>query len=201
MAEDGAKQTLLELGIEDDAKITEQVFTSAKDWATKRSAELVGKSWGEDGNLVDNPDAEMAITDATRDDIREAVAQALEDGDSAAELGETIEGLGAFSEARAEMIARTEIIRAHGQGQLAAMRDSGVVERKAWSTAEDDDVSEECEANADQGGIDLDDAFDSGDDAPPAHPNCRCALVAYFPEEREEDEDEQPNEGEDSEED
>ena len=148
---------------------------------------------------MDNPDAEMAITDATRDDIREAVAQALEDGDSAAELADTIRDLGAFSEARAMLIARSEIVRSHGQGQLAAMRASGVVERKAWSTAEDDDVSEECEANADEGDIALEDDFQSGDDAPPAHPNCRCVCVAVIAEPEDEDEEEEPDEGEDAE--
>jgi SPP1 gp7 family putative phage head morphogenesis protein len=182
VAQDGARRTLAVLGIEDDEAILEQTFTTAVDWARARAAELVGKSWDEDGNLVDNPDADMAITDSIREDIRDAVAQALEDGDSAAELGETIEGLAGFSEDRALLIARTEIIRAHGQGQLAAMRESGVVEQKAWTTANDDDVSEECEANEEQGAIDLEDDFESGDDAPPAHPNCRCALIAVIPE-------------------
>ena len=48
---------------------------------------------------------------------------------------------------------------------------------KEWTTAEDDLVSEDCEANGDQGPIGIDEAFDSGDDAPPAHPQCRCVLV------------------------
>ena len=171
VSSDGAKRALALLGVEDDESITSQVFTDAVEWARARSAELVGKSWDEDGALVDNPDASMAISDATRDDLREAVAKALEDGDSAAELAERIEGLGAFGEDRALTIARTEIIRANANGQMAAMRGSGVVKLKAWSTATED-VCDDCLENEDAGDIDIDDDFPSGDDCPPAHPSC-----------------------------
>lgn len=39
-------------------------------------------------------------------------------------------------------------------------------------------VVSNCDDNADAGALELGDAFPSGDDAPPAHPNCECALVA-----------------------
>jgi len=178
VARAGAKQALAKLGI-DDEDITSQTFTKAVDWARARAAELVGKSWDDDGELIDNPDAEMAITDTMRDDIREAVADAIEAGDSAAELSDTIEGLSAFSEARADMIARSEVVRSHASGQMTAMRESGVVKQKAWSTA-GEDVCDECQDNEDEGPIDIDDDFPSGDDAPIAHPLCRCSVVAYF---------------------
>ena len=35
---------------------------------------------------------------------------------------------------------------------------------------------DDCEDNADDGAIDLDDDFTSGADAPPEHPNCQCSL-------------------------
>jgi len=170
IARSGAQQALTKLRITDD-DITNQTFDAAVEWAKARAAELVGKSWDEDGNLVDNPDAEMAITDTLRDEIRSAVADGIEDGASAADLAETIDGLSGFGADRAELIARTEIIRAHGQGQLAAFRASGVVEQKAWSTA-GEDVCDDCQDNEDAGAIDLDDDFPSGDDAPPGHPMC-----------------------------
>lgn len=180
MASGSGKKALALLGVADDQSITSQVHTKAAEWAKARSAELVGRQWDDDDNLVANDNAEMTITETMRDDIRDAVADAIESGDSAADLSDTIEGLGSFSEERATMIARTELIRANNAGSLAAMRESGVVEKKEWTTAEDDDVSEDCEGNSDQGAIDLDDTFESGDDAPPAHPNCRCALVAHI---------------------
>jgi hypothetical protein len=196
VAKDGAKRTLAILGIEDDDAITEQTFDAAVEWAKARAAELVGKSWDKDGNLVDNPDAEMAIDSETRDAVRDAVADAIENGDSAAELGERIEGLGAFSQERALLIARTECIRANSNGQLAALKGSGVVDKKGWSVSGEESVCDVCQANEDQGGIDLDDAFDSGDDCPPSHPNCLCALTAAFDEDEEEQEDEEDQDDE-----
>ena len=46
-----------------------------------------------------------------------------------------------------------------------------------------DDACDECVANAEQGAIGLEDEFLSGDDAPPAHPNCRCDVLPVLIEE------------------
>jgi hypothetical protein len=46
--------------------------------------------------------------------------------------------------------------------------------QKQWITS--DDPCPQCEENAAQGWIDADETFDSGDDEPPAHPNCECGL-------------------------
>jgi hypothetical protein len=40
----------------------------------------------------------------------------------------------------------------------------------------DDDVEEICQDNEDEGPIPIGETFSSGDDAPPAHNNCRCWL-------------------------
>jgi hypothetical protein len=81
---------------------------------------------------------------------------------------------------RATTIATYEIGNAYTQGTLGAaedMRDrAGIDMEKGWLTAGDDDVSDDCQENEDAGWIDLDEDFPSGDDAPLAHPNCRCAL-------------------------
>jgi SPP1 gp7 family putative phage head morphogenesis protein len=175
---DGAQRALASLGV-DDQDITTQVFQEAADYATTRAAEMVGMKYDAAGNLVSNPDSVFAISDTTRDDIKSAVADAIENGTPAADLADTISGLGAFSDARAMMIARTELISANNKGHMSAFKASGVVQYKAWSTAGDDDVDEEiCAPNEEQGPIPLDDDFDSGDSEPPGHPNCRCTLVA-----------------------
>lgn len=194
VAKDGSEKALALLGVDDEG-ILEQTYTAARDWATARSAELVGKSWDEDGNLVDNPDADMAITDSLRDELRAAVSSAVDEGLSAADLADQIEEISGFSADRAMMIARTEIIRANNEGHLAAFKSSGVVSKKEWSTSEDGDTCEDCEGNSDDGEIDLDDEFSSGDDAAPAHPNCRCTITAVV----DEDVEEEQSEDEDSE--
>lgn len=49
---------------------------------------------------------------------------------------------------------------------------------KRWSTVGDARVSTEiCAPNEAQGWIDIDRAFQSGDDHTPGHPNCRCSVI------------------------
>lgn len=196
VALDGAKRALVELGVTDKG-ITEQVYADAVAWARDRAAELVGMRYNAAGDLVENPSADMAITSEVRDSIRAAVTDALEQGLPADELAESIQDLAEFSADRATAIARTEIIRANNQGHLNAFKGSGVVHEKEWSTAEDGDVCDECTDNEADGPIGLDDAFSSGDDAAPAHPNCRCTIVAVVEQKDEEEGDE--DQGEESE--
>ncbi len=78
---------------------------------------------------------------------------------------------------RSDMIATTEIAGAFNAGASAlatAAKQQGAVIEKMWSA--EPDACDDCQGNADQEWIDDDEAFDSGDDAPPAHPWCRCSL-------------------------
>ncbi len=157
---------------EDDAEIgvsVDLVNELALAWAKKHAAELV-----------------TDISDNTRDMLHSAVVDAIEQGMGAQELAVRIsESLG-FSQARAETISRTELIRASNAAALDAYKASGVVDGKSWLTAGDDLVEEDCEMNEADGVIPIDDDFSSGDSAPPSHPNCRCALQAEFLDEGEE---------------
>ena len=85
----------------------------------------------------------------------------------------------AFSEARAETIARTETANADCQGNLAVYKESGVVAQKQWIVGAG--CCDECQ-ELDGEIVDLDDNFSTGDDAPPAHPNCRCDYVPLIDE-------------------
>jgi len=49
-----------------DQSMIHAVNEAARDYAHDRAAEMVGKKWV-DGVLVDNPDAQWAITETTRD--------------------------------------------------------------------------------------------------------------------------------------
>lgn len=160
--------------------ISTQYATQA---ARARAAEMVGMRLLADGSIVTNPNPVWAITDATRELLRPLVATAIETGQSAAELKAAIESSTAFDPARAEMVARTEIITTNNNAALTAFKASGVVKGKRWSTAggatpKGYPVSDECLACAAQGVIDLDADFVTGRQAPPNHPHCRCVLVA-----------------------
>ena len=118
-----------------------------------------------------------SYTDTMKEDIALEVQQGVEEGQSvdqiAGTLGEFFDGQ---SDYRAERLARTETIDAYAQGNLEGYRQSGVVTGKEWLFDGGDCTSGECPDNEDDGTIALDDNFSSGDDAPPAHPNCECAL-------------------------
>ena len=167
--------TLIDLA--NDKSIVEQIPEAAVDWARDRAAELVGMSWDKDTQTyAPNPDATMSITETTRDGLRGAVGQALEEGWSAADLADNLADNYEFSDARSETIARTELAFAHVQGNLDTWDKSGVVGGKRWILADTHPGADECDDYADEDVISMDAQFGGEIDGPPAHPNCLCAL-------------------------
>lgn len=79
-----------------------------------------------------------------------------------------------ISEVRAMMIANTENNQAMSTAQKAFLKENDVPSKR-WVAA-GPNPDEDCTQNEDQGFIGIDDLFDSGDDAPPAHINCHCYL-------------------------
>lgn len=145
----------------------------AKAWAADRAAWLVGMKW--DGKkLIENPDATYRITDESRAAIRSTVTKAFEERWTPAQLSEQITAHEAFSPRRALMIARTEIAEAQEVGSMTYYKAAGVPKKK-WSAAFQ--CCPLCEANAAQGAIPLDSAFQSGHQHGPAHPNDRCRVL------------------------
>ena len=129
-------------------------------WAQKHSARLVTQM-----------DAE------TKDRLANVIGQAIKDKRGVDGLGRDIRReIHDMSVYRGKLIARTETASALSQGSLDAMNDMGI-EGKEWVTSGDDLVSDECQANDDQGVIAVNQAFTSGAMAPPQHPNCRCAIA------------------------
>lgn len=184
IAQEGGKTGLIQVGISDKG-ITDQVSKEAADFARDRGAELVGMKWV-DGELVANPNAEWTITEGTREKLRSLVSQAIDEGWASQRLADEVQDSAAFSDERAETIGRTEIARAHSQGNVTAWKASGVVEKKEWLTA--DGCCDECEQlNGVQVGID--DEFPEGD--APLHPNCRCTMLPVVTEQDGPDEEDQ----------
>ena len=179
---DAGKKALAQVGITDQG-ITGQVHQEAVDYAAERAAELVGKKYhGE--ILVDNPTPGWSIKESTRDMLRSTIGQALDEGWSSDRLASEIEDNAAFSATRAETIARTELAFANTNGAMQGYRASGVVTGKVWLLGEE--ACDECQGNADAGEIGIDESFPSGDDAPPAHPNCVCDVAPVVGDDSEE---------------
>jgi hypothetical protein len=148
----------------------------AIDYAKKRSAELVGMKWV-DGELVTNPNAAMAITDSTRNMIRQAITDAFSREVPFNQLVQTIQNSGAFSEERAKLIADTEMKFAQSRGNLEAWKRSGVIKSIRWLVSGMHYDLDECDLNVEAGPIPIGEAFPTGDEAPPAHPRCSCVAA------------------------
>lgn len=115
------------------------------------------------------------FADTTLDRLRGAIAGAWDAGGSYDQVVGAIKGTMAdFSEARAELVAQTEVADAYNAGRDSLARTMGFDE-KGWET-ESGNPCDECEDNEGQGWIDIDEDFQSGDDAPTAHPRCMCVL-------------------------
>lgn len=176
-AAESASETLANVGIADDG-IFGKVNQAALDFAKERAAELVGMKYV-DGELVVNPDQGYAITETTRQELRNIIAKAFAEGMSPAQLEAAIEASFQFSSQRAEMIARTELAAAHVGGALEAAKGSGVVVGKRILLGSEHASPDECDLAALLGVIGLEDEF-LGDDGPPLHPNCVCGLELIY---------------------
>lgn len=117
------------------------------------------------GNLVKD------ISSTTKDRIQQSIAQSIKLHETQDEAYARLSDI-LGDPRRAEMIARTETVRAYNKGITVFGEQSGATS-KVWEVSSD--PCPECEGN-DVGEIDFSDSFPSGDDEPPAHPNCRCGM-------------------------
>ena len=102
------------------------------------------------------------------DDLAQAIALAVENGDSVQTLARDLRDI-LDNGARAEMVAVTEIARAVSAASLDTYRANGI-EYASWLSAEDGRVCVTCEENAANGPYPLADFPEM-----PGHPKCRCA--------------------------
>lgn len=113
------------------------------------------------------------IADTTKTRLRNAIADAWDAGGSYDQVVGAIKATyKEFGAVRAGMIAQTEVVTAYNAGRKATAEAAGFNEHQ-WET-ESGNPCEICLANEAQGWIPIGLAFQSGDMAPAAHPNCEC---------------------------
>lgn len=115
--------------------------------------------------------SQQMATQMTRS-LTDGLVQGKSPRDVARDLANDVDGM---PRARAETIARTEIIRAHAEGQLEALEELGVEEvgvAVEWSTTGDAKVCPKCQPLE---GMVVKLAEARG--MLPRHPNCRCAWI------------------------
>ena len=169
----GATEFLTERGIAEDSDIWTKVLDEARQMARERGAELVGKRITDKGEIVDNPDARYAITETTRENLRELISKSVDEGWTTTELQHNILQSEDFSAARALTISRTESMYAYNHGKHEAAKGTG---QKFKQQIGSGDACEECMENIEAGLIPIDEDFPSGDDCTPIHPNDRCGM-------------------------
>lgn len=153
-----------------------------QDLTTEQVGSLIGKTMNDNGQLtilpVDNTRIDSftgkpySIDDTTRSLINNAIKKSLNLGftqdEAKEEVGKYIE-----NPSRAEMIARTEGVRAYNIGANAYATQAGY-KGKYWTTAGATDF---CNDNASDNTIPIDQTFSSGVQYAPAHQNCKCSTV------------------------
>lgn len=105
-------------------------------------------------------------------ELTDGLVQGLSPRDIARNMAKRVDNM---TKTRAEVIARTEIVRAHAEGQLDSLEAMGVEElgvMAEWSTTKDLKV---CKLCAPLQGIVL--KIKEARGILPRHPNCRCAFV------------------------
>lgn len=146
------------------------------DWSTwtpgNKSTALILRPRGAFKALLDRAGiTSEAIAKAGYDRIGTALADSIASGASPTQAAKIItEKIG--DPARALTIAITEQNRAMSVAALNFYQEAQV-EQVEWNAVQPCDI---CAPNDGQV-VSLGQAFDSGDTEPPAHPNCRCALL------------------------
>jgi hypothetical protein len=121
----------------------------------------------------------QGIQATTGDSLKRMISTALDEGWSYTSTAREIQKLydGPISRDRARVIATTEVGNAYEEGNALfgqSLKDSGINITKRWNTSHDDLVSDDCQANEDEGPIPIDQPHQSGHMQPLAHPRCRC---------------------------
>ena len=130
------------------------------------------------------------ITDTTTQEIRALIAAGIEQNESFDQLKQRITDYSGFNDARAEMIARSEVIRGQTEAELNTWKETGIVTEVVWYTAVDERVCTLCyplhgkQVAIKSPFLTLEEMsqlqipnYDGSIKGPPAHPQCRCTLL------------------------
>ena len=188
-ADQVAGQLSFDLDADDLANIRRSLVDTARDSAARTYSHTAGVELGDEGEIFDQintravewadehaGDLVSGVNATTRDAVRQEVAAGLANGENYKQIIARVEGLGAFSDDRANLIGETEIANANSAGALNGLfqaRGNGVDVKKGWLTAGGlERVCPICVANEAVGPLELEEPFPSGDQHSPAHPRC-----------------------------
>ena len=179
-AEQGAHEGSIQMAANAGANLNDtlsQATAQAKVAAGNRAAEMVGLQIEDDGTVAEATGAHWAISTTAKDDVLNAIKQAIKEQWKPEQLEAVIQASTIFSPDHADMTASNEIERQQAYGHLLSWRASGMVLEYRWTVA-DAGCCPLCASFALQGSVPVDHDFGDGIFAPGAHPECRCWLTA-----------------------
>ena len=138
---------------------------------------MVGLQVQDDGTIAEATGAHWAISTTAKDDVLNAIKQAIKESWTPDQLEAVIQASTVFSADHAEMTASNEIDRQQANGHLLSWRASGQVLEYRWTVA-DSGCCPLCASFALQGSVPNGHNFGDEIYAPGAHPECRCWLTA-----------------------
>lgn len=174
-----SKNIIASLNKTKDKELIKKSLEIATNYSQSRCCELVGKRILKTGAIINNPNANYAITDTTRNGLKDLINKAMDNGWSNDRLANKIKENYLFSEQRSLQIARTETNLASNEITFKTFKEANI-KMKKWLTAQDDRVSDLCVENGNQPAIPINSLFRSGHLHPAAHVNCRCTIIAVI---------------------
>jgi hypothetical protein len=134
----------------------------AAEWAARHSAALV-----------------TGIDATTQSQIADAIMAGIQQQKGVQGTGRLIRAaIKDMSVARAKMIARTELSQAMATSSIDKLHLTSTEYKQIILS---DDACEICQDNADEDPLPVGEMYQSGDEHPPFHPNCRCAITGSRP--------------------
>lgn len=121
-----------------------------------------------------------SVDDTTLDDISTRIVAGMENDMSWQQIAADIhQNNPDIADYRSQLIARMESANAANQAQLEFAKKNNF-EKKQVILSPNHDIDDECNQAVEDGAINVDDEFSTGDDAPPFHINCQCEA-SYLP--------------------
>jgi SPP1 gp7 family putative phage head morphogenesis protein len=121
----------------------------------------------------------QSMIDTDRSKLVDILTNGLKDGKSIPEIRGMIQAdFADIEKNQAQLITRTEVLRASVQASKDAYAQSGLVDGVQWLTAGADDECADYEGDIQSlDGQFYSDTTEFADGDPPLHPNCRCVLL------------------------
>jgi hypothetical protein len=174
---DSTIETLQASGLDLTENFVRNVDQHNKQIARDEAARLLGAHYDHGHGVAVATVAGFAIGHALIAQLGDLLSQAKTDGWSLNKIEKGISTLSGFSAKRAEAIAQNSLAFVSGRSARNVAAMTGAMEKMS-ETVGDDRVCDECDTNAADGWIGINDRFSGSDtEDVPHHPGCRCDVV------------------------